>query len=95
MFLLCVVRAEILQLYLPASRVFSITQPIPFHIMFSSSAFSLAAYLPYGPMATILSPSRQFTRLKVIRQSIVDVRSVSLHKRTELTPAKTHHSEMR
>ncbi|KAH9891554.1 hypothetical protein C8Q73DRAFT_746655 [Cubamyces lactineus] len=66
------------QLYLPASRVFSITQPIPFHIMFSSSAFSLAAYLPYGPMATILSPSRQFTRLKVIRQSIVDVRNAMI-----------------
>ncbi|EIW59119.1 uncharacterized protein TRAVEDRAFT_71303 [Trametes versicolor FP-101664 SS1] len=63
------------QLYLPSLRVFSISQPIPFHIMFSSSAFSLAAYLPYGPTATILAPNKQFTRIKVVRQSIVDVRN--------------------
>ncbi|KAI0354874.1 hypothetical protein OH77DRAFT_367419 [Trametes cingulata] len=63
------------QLYLPASRVFSITQPIPFHIMFSSTALSLAAYLPYGPTANILAPNKQFTHLRVIRQSVVDVRN--------------------
>ncbi|CDO77139.1 hypothetical protein BN946_scf184657.g14 [Trametes cinnabarina] len=63
------------QLYIPATRVFSITQPIPFHIMFSSSAFSLAAYLPYGPTANILSPSKHFTHIRVLRQSVVDVRN--------------------
>ncbi|KAI0365704.1 hypothetical protein BV20DRAFT_1038757 [Pilatotrama ljubarskyi] len=63
------------QLYMPASRVFSIAQPIPFHIMFSSSALSLAAYLPYGPTANILAPNKQFTHLRVIRQSVVDVRN--------------------
>ncbi|TBU27193.1 hypothetical protein BD309DRAFT_1026670 [Dichomitus squalens] len=63
------------QLYIPASRVYSITQPIPFHVMFSSSAFSLAAFLPYGPTATILAPNKQFTRLRVVRKSTVDVRN--------------------
>ncbi|KAH9847954.1 hypothetical protein C2E23DRAFT_846414 [Lenzites betulinus] len=63
------------QIYLPSSRVFSITQSIPFHIVFSSSAFSLAAYLPYGPTATILAPNKQFTRIRVLRQSTVDVRN--------------------
>ncbi|KAI0755064.1 hypothetical protein C8Q80DRAFT_1117566 [Daedaleopsis nitida] len=63
------------KLYLPSSRVFSITQPIPYHIMFSSSAFSLAAFMPYGPTATILAPNKHFTRIRVLRQSIVDVRN--------------------
>ncbi|KAJ3005395.1 hypothetical protein NUW54_g4356 [Trametes sanguinea] len=63
------------QLFIPASRVFSITQPIPFHIMFTSSAFSLAAYLPYGPTANILSPSKHFTHIRILRQSNVDVRN--------------------
>ena len=62
------------QLYLPASRVFSLTQAIPFHVMFCSSALSLAAFMPYGPTATILAPNKQFTRLRVLRQSTVDVR---------------------
>ena len=66
------------QLYLPASRVFSITQPIPYHVMFGSSAFSLAAFLPYGPTATILAPNKHFTRIRVLRQSIVDVRYAAL-----------------
>ena len=66
------------QLYLPASRVFSITQPIPYHVMFGSSAFSLAAFLPYGPTATILAPNKYFTRIRVLRQSIVDVRYAAL-----------------
>ncbi|KAM5531316.1 hypothetical protein V8D89_015031 [Ganoderma adspersum] len=63
------------ELYLPASRVFSLTQVIPFHVMFCSSAFSLAAFMPYGPTATILAPNKQFTRLRVLRQSTVDVRN--------------------
>ncbi|KAI1793364.1 hypothetical protein LXA43DRAFT_239772 [Ganoderma leucocontextum] len=63
------------ELYLPTSRVFSITQAIPFHVMFCSSAFSLAAFMPYGPTATILAPNKQFTRLCVRRQSTVDVRN--------------------
>ncbi|KAI8994206.1 hypothetical protein BD414DRAFT_513794 [Trametes punicea] len=66
------------QLYLPASRVFSITQPVPFHIMFSSSASSLAAYLPYGPTANVLSPSKHFTRIRILRQSTVDVRNAMI-----------------
>ncbi|OSD07311.1 hypothetical protein PYCCODRAFT_1359167 [Trametes coccinea BRFM310] len=66
------------QLFIPASRVFSITQPIPFHIMFTSSAFSLAAYLPYGPTANILSPSKHFTHIRILRQSTVDVRNAMI-----------------
>ena len=65
-------------LYIPASRVFSITEAIPFHITFNSSAFSLAAFMPYGPTASILAPNKQFTRIRVARQSIVDVRYVLL-----------------
>ena len=64
------------QLYLPASRVYCVTQSIPFHVTFSSSAFSLAAFLPYGPTATILAPNKVFTRIRVLRQSTVDVRYV-------------------
>ncbi|OBZ71501.1 hypothetical protein A0H81_08642 [Grifola frondosa] len=62
-------------LYLPTSRVFCISQPIPFHITFSSSAFSLAAFMPYGPTASILAPNKQFTQIKLLRQSTVDVRN--------------------
>ncbi|RPD62307.1 hypothetical protein L227DRAFT_544763 [Lentinus tigrinus ALCF2SS1-6] len=62
-------------LYLPASRVYCISQNIPFHVTFSSSAFSLAAFLPYGPTATILAPNKVFTRIRVLRQSTVDVRN--------------------
>ncbi|RDX42625.1 hypothetical protein OH76DRAFT_1458709 [Lentinus brumalis] len=63
------------QLFLPAARVYCINQHIPFHVTFSSSAFSLAAFLPYGPTATILAPNKVFTRIRVLRQSIVDVRN--------------------
>ncbi|KAI0770205.1 hypothetical protein C8Q74DRAFT_881395 [Fomes fomentarius] len=73
------------QLYLPASRVFNFTQAIPYHVIFSSSAFSLAAYLPYGPTATILAPNKHFTRIRVRRQSIVDVRnSLVLGTKTDI-----------
>ncbi|KAH9922872.1 uncharacterized protein BXZ73DRAFT_51201 [Epithele typhae] len=63
------------QFYIPATRVFSVTEAVPFHVMFQSSAFSLAAFLPYGPTASILAPNKQFTRVRVLRQSIVDVRN--------------------
>ncbi len=62
------------QLYVPASRVFSMTEPIPFHLTLTSSAYSLAAFMPYGPTPSLLSPNKQHTRIKLLRQSIVDVR---------------------
>jgi len=62
------------RLYVPASRVFCVTQPIPFQLTFSSSAFSLAAFMPLGPKASYLSDKRA-TRIQLIRQTTVDVRN--------------------
>lgn len=62
------------RLYVPASRVFCMTQPIPFQVTFSSSAFSLAAFMPFGPNASYISDKRP-TRMQLIRQTTVDVRN--------------------
>ncbi|KAH7927817.1 hypothetical protein BV22DRAFT_1060350 [Leucogyrophana mollusca] len=62
------------KLYLPATRIFCFNQPIPFHLTFSSSAMSLAAFLPLGPVASLLSPKKQYTRIQLLRQTTVDVR---------------------
>lgn len=62
------------RLYIPASRIFSRSQPIPFHLTFSGSAFALAAFLPFLPTASLLSPYKQHTKIELLRQSIVDVR---------------------
>ncbi|KLO10909.1 hypothetical protein SCHPADRAFT_906442 [Schizopora paradoxa] len=71
----------LVKLYLPASRVFSITEPIPFNLFLSSSAFSLASFLPFAPphSSSAGSPSvRQgTTRVQVVRQMAVDVRGIS------------------
>lgn len=64
----------VLQLYIPASRVFCMTEPIPFHLSLESSAYSLAAFMPYGPTASLLSASKQHTEIRLLRQSNVDVR---------------------
>ena len=63
-----------LQLYVPSSRVFCMTESIPFHLCFISSSHSLAAFLPYAPIPSLLSPFRQHTRIQMLRQSSVDVR---------------------
>ncbi|KAI0337486.1 hypothetical protein BDW22DRAFT_1363973 [Trametopsis cervina] len=63
------------KLYIPASRVFSLTETIPFHLTLRSSAYSLAAFMPYGPTASVLNPNKQHTRISLFRQSIVDVRN--------------------
>lgn len=63
------------KLYIPASRVFCMSEPIPFHLSLVSSAYSLAAFMPYGPTASLLSPSKQHTKIQLLRQSIVDVRN--------------------
>lgn len=62
------------QLYLPTSRVFCLRQPIPFHLTFTSSAFSLAAFFPLLPTANPYSPNRQYTKIELLRQCTVDVR---------------------
>ncbi|KAF8173235.1 hypothetical protein K438DRAFT_1909026 [Mycena galopus ATCC 62051] len=60
----------------PASRIFCVSQDIPFHITLESDAHSLATFLPYGP---IPNSSRKWpaTRVQVMRQSAVDVKSVA------------------
>ncbi|KAL5487965.1 hypothetical protein ACEPAI_6073 [Sanghuangporus weigelae] len=80
------------RLYLPALHVYSMTDPIPFHLFILSSAFSLASYLPYAPAVARASgsPSGQgsssdvsrsgVTRIQLLRQTSVDVRSIA--KRT-------------
>ncbi|KZP08690.1 hypothetical protein FIBSPDRAFT_964594 [Athelia psychrophila] len=61
--------------YIPASRIFCLKQSIPFHLTFSSSAFALASLLPFLPIASLISPKNQHTKIELLRQSVVDVRS--------------------
>ncbi|KAJ7752759.1 hypothetical protein DFH07DRAFT_824908 [Mycena maculata] len=63
--------------YLPASRIFCTSQPIPFHITFESSAYSLAVFLPYGPTTGTTGKLRA-TRIQLMRQSTVDVRGTEI-----------------
>jgi hypothetical protein len=65
------------KLYIPASRVFCMSQPIPFHLSLESSAVSLAAFLPMGPTANTIT--RKVTRVQLMRQTTVDVRNTMLH----------------
>ena len=67
------------QLYIPASRIFCIKEPIPFHLTFSASAFALAGLLPFLPTASILSPNKQHMKIELHRQSVVDVRWALFH----------------
>ncbi|KAG1742306.1 uncharacterized protein EDB91DRAFT_1279244 [Suillus paluster] len=72
------------KLFIPASRTFCMNQSIPFHIMFSSSAMSLAAFMPLGPMVAT-SPKKQRTRIQLLRQTTVDVRNTfELGTRTDI-----------
>ncbi|KAG0703754.1 hypothetical protein DFH29DRAFT_998194 [Suillus ampliporus] len=72
------------KLYLPASRTFCMNQSIPFHVMFSSSAMSLAAFMPLGPVIAT-SLKKQHTRIQVLRQTTVDVRNTfELGTRTDI-----------
>lgn len=64
-------------LFVPASRTFCMSQPIPFHLTIQSSAVSLAAFLPFSPTANANTLSqRKITRLQLMRQTTVDVRWV-------------------
>ena len=60
------------KLYVPASRIFCMSQPIPFHLSFESSPVSLAAFLPLSPASS--SVGRRITRVQIMRQTTVDVR---------------------
>ncbi|PPQ75815.1 hypothetical protein CVT24_002677 [Panaeolus cyanescens] len=69
------IRQDILvKLYIPASRIFCMGQPIPFHLSFESSAVSLAAFLPMAPSVNTVSKYRS-TRVQLMRQTTVDVRN--------------------
>ena len=61
------------KLYIPASRVFAVTQPIPFYLTLESSAVSLAAFLPFSPKAGTSSAGK-VTRVQLMRQTTVDVK---------------------
>jgi len=69
--------------YIPASRVFCMTEPIPFHLTFTSSVYTLAAFLPFAPSN---NPSaKKWTRVEMLRQSTVDVRNaVILGTKTDI-----------
>ncbi|KAG1818493.1 uncharacterized protein BJ212DRAFT_1345892 [Suillus subaureus] len=70
--------------YLPTSRTFCMHEPIPFHVMFSSSAMSLAAFMPLGPMVTTSLKTRH-TKVQLLRQTTVDVRNaLILGTRTDI-----------
>jgi len=63
------------KLYLPASRVFCLRQPIPFHLTFGSSVLSLAAFSSLLPTNSLLSPNKQSAKIELLRQCAVDVRN--------------------
>jgi hypothetical protein len=60
------------RLYIPASRIFCVSQNIPFHLTLESSALSLATFLPFGPTG---SSTKKCTRLQIMRQVTVDARN--------------------
>jgi len=64
----------ITKLHVPTSRIFCISQPIPFHVTFESSSQSLVAFLPYCPTVGYIK-AKQATRVQLMRQSTVDVRN--------------------
>ncbi|OCH92618.1 hypothetical protein OBBRIDRAFT_865684 [Obba rivulosa] len=69
------VRDIIVKLYIPASRVFCMSAQIPFYLTFKSTAMSLAAFLPFGPVTTSYASSKRHTRIQLLRQTTVDVRN--------------------
>ncbi|KAI9573658.1 hypothetical protein HD554DRAFT_2202309 [Boletus coccyginus] len=49
--------------------------PIPFHVSFHSDTDSLRAFLPLAPVAGLIAPKKQATRIQLMRQITVDVRN--------------------
>lgn len=64
----------VVKLHIPKSRIFSLTEKIPFAITMESSAVSLAAFLPFGPRVGPANSNVAMV-LDVLRQSTVDVRN--------------------
>ncbi|KAG6889568.1 hypothetical protein C0992_004737 [Termitomyces sp. T32_za158] len=61
------------KVYLPTSRIFCISQPIPFYVVLESSSSSLTSFLPFCPTAGSIKRN-QVTQIQLMRQSTVDVR---------------------
>lgn len=61
-------------LYIPATRIFCISQPIPFYLSLKSPALSLASFLLPTPTSSSLE-AKQAMRIQLMRQSTVDVRN--------------------
>ncbi|TDL22185.1 hypothetical protein BD410DRAFT_788900 [Rickenella mellea] len=83
------------KLYLPALRVFSMQERIPFHLYFTSTAMSLAAFLPFTPSTSRNSSppnsasgraAMHTTRIQLFRQNAVDVRSITKRTNRHLLP---------
>ena len=73
------------KLYLHTTRIFPITQSIPFYLSFLSSSGTLAAFMPFGPQTPGSAGSSVFdiveyrcTRIRLTRQVIVDAKNLNL-----------------
>ncbi|KIY63495.1 hypothetical protein CYLTODRAFT_426067 [Cylindrobasidium torrendii FP15055 ss-10] len=60
------------RLYIPSSRIFSLTESIPVHLIIETSSYAIAQYLPYGPTASFIG--NRATRVSLVRQTAADVR---------------------
>ncbi|KZS92890.1 hypothetical protein SISNIDRAFT_485844 [Sistotremastrum niveocremeum HHB9708] len=77
------------KLFIPSGRVFSIKNTLNFRLHLSSSALSLATFLPCSPTevgaSRTHSSNKGVTRVYVIRQTSVDVRNASfVGEKTEI-----------
>lgn len=77
------------KLYLHTTRMFPVTQSIPFYLSFLSSSSTLAAFMPFGPQTPGSAGSNifgiggyQFTRIRLTRQVIVDAKNPNLRAQT-------------
>ncbi|KAI0249064.1 hypothetical protein BJV78DRAFT_1231044 [Lactifluus subvellereus] len=68
-------RGIVCKFYTPASHVMCMRHPIPYHITFTGSAVSLATLLTYMPSRTGAAPVRACSRIQLLRQTTVDVKS--------------------
>jgi hypothetical protein len=74
------------KLFLHTTKIFPITQSIPFYLSFLSSPSTLAAFMPFGPQTPgSVGPSLsgyQCTRMGLMRQVIVDAKNPNLRTQT-------------
>lgn len=79
------------KLYLPTSRIFPTTLPIPFYLSFLSSSSTLAAFMPFGPQTPGSAGSSVFgvgayqcTRMRLTRRVVVDAGGPNLRAQPAL-----------